>query len=231
MEKKNLIKLAVTAFAMASVLPAASNAAEDKGLDVGTLLAAGCGGGCGAKKSISYNDAPPSHSCGGQRSNPYSSPYRSYNTAGDASSNPSTGAEWNTNRGYNVSPSYSDSYRSYSTDNSAANDWSSTNRNYNTAGDYDYQRTGTGMSNTASSTLNDADILNKLGPEGKRIYQSLGPEGKALARQLISQDSFKDKDQAVREALKRMNERQGQGAGSFGAERSSSFYMDRSYGG
>jgi hypothetical protein len=58
-----------------------------------------------------------------------------------------------------------------------------------------------------SANLTEAQLLGMLSPQGRAIYQSLDPEGKALAIQLASQDSYRDKNLAVKEAQRRMNER------------------------
>lgn len=62
----------------------------------------------------------------------------------------------------------------------------------------------------ASATLTEAQLLDMLNPQGKSIYLSLDPEGKALAIQLASQDSYRDKNLAIKEAQRRMNERRSQ---------------------
>jgi hypothetical protein len=69
--------------------------------------------------------------------------------------------------------------------------------------DYSYS----GKNANVSATLTEAQLLGMLNPQGKAIYQSLDPETKALAIQLASQDSYRDKNLAVKEAQRRMNER------------------------
>lgn len=66
-----------------------------------------------------------------------------------------------------------------------------------------------GYKGSNSTTLTEAQLLGMLSPQGKAIYLSLDPEGKALAIQLASQDSYRDKNLAVKEAQRRMNERRG----------------------
>lgn len=61
----------------------------------------------------------------------------------------------------------------------------------------------------SSETLTEAQLLSKLSAQGKAIYQSLDSEGKALAIQLASQDSYQDKNLAIKEAQRRMNDRRG----------------------
>jgi len=66
------------------------------------------------------------------------------------------------------------------------------------------------VAGTASSvTLTEAQLLGMLSPQGRAIYLNLDPEAKALAIQLASQDSYRDKNLAVKEAQRRMNERRG----------------------
>lgn len=62
---------------------------------------------------------------------------------------------------------------------------------------------------TSSATLTEAQLLGMLNPQGRAIYLNLDPEAKALAMQLASQDSYRDKNLAVKEAQRRMNERRG----------------------
>lgn len=64
------------------------------------------------------------------------------------------------------------------------------------------------MSNPNSSTnLTEVQLLGMLNPQGRAIYLSFDPETKALAIQLASQDSYRDKNLAIKEAQRRMNER------------------------
>jgi hypothetical protein len=72
----------------------------------------------------------------------------------------------------------------------------------------DSNQAATSTSNT-SANLTEAQLQDMLSPQGKAIYQSLDPEGKALAIQLAGQDSYRDKNLAVKEAQRRMNERSG----------------------
>lgn len=64
------------------------------------------------------------------------------------------------------------------------------------------------LSNPNSSTaLTEVQLLGMLNPQGRAIYLSFDPETKALAIQLASQDAYRDKNLAVKEAQRRMNER------------------------
>gem|GEM_PF-5885353 len=82
------------------------------------------------------------------------------------------------------------------------------NREYNTATDYDYNRAAVTTS-ISSATLTEPQLLGMLSDEGKAIYFSLDPEAKGLAIQVASQDSYRDKNLAVREVQRRMSERRG----------------------
>lgn len=66
------------------------------------------------------------------------------------------------------------------------------------------------MATAPSATLTDAQLIGMLNSQGRGIFMSLDPEGKALAVQLASQEIYKDKNLAVKEAQRRMNERRGQ---------------------
>lgn len=128
--------------------------------------------------------------------------------ASTASTYDANGSSFNTNRGYNTAPNANDTYRTYSSDSEVQAN-TNMNRNYNTAGDYDYQRTGTGQSSMSPTTMNEADLAKQLNAQGRAIWNSLDPEGKALALQLASQESYRDKNLAVKEAQRRINERRG----------------------
>ncbi len=57
------------------------------------------------------------------------------------------------------------------------------------------------------STMTEAQLMSMLNPQGRAIYTSLDAEGKGLAIQLASQENYRDKNMAVKEAQKRVNER------------------------
>ena len=65
----------------------------------------------------------------------------------------------------------------------------------------------TGAPAKASTTLTENQLLGMLNPQGRSIYLSLDSEAKALAIQLASQETYRDKNLAVKEAQRRMNER------------------------
>jgi hypothetical protein len=85
-------------------------------------------------------------------------------------------------------------------------DDTTSNRGSSTTTYYDYNRS-VGANPMSSGTLTEAQLLDLLTPQGKSIYLSLDPEGKKLAIQLASQDSYKDKNLAVKEAQRRLNDR------------------------
>ena len=71
-----------------------------------------------------------------------------------------------------------------------------------------YQMESRPMVTRMSTTLTDAQLLGMLNDQGRKIFMSLDAEGKALAVQLASQDLYKDKNLAVKEAQRRMSEKQ-----------------------
>ncbi len=77
----------------------------------------------------------------------------------------------------------------------------------NVTADNTDQMVNKSMVTTPSVIMTDSQLLGQLNPQGKGIFMSLDPEGKALAIQLASQDTYKDKNLAVKEAQRRMNER------------------------
>lgn len=112
-----------------------------------------------------------------------------------------------------IAPTYIEDYRSNTIETRPlpTPEWgglTNFNREYNTTTDYDYNR---GQVTTVASqqTLTEAQLIGVLSSKGRSIYLNLDPEGKALAIQLASQDSYRDKDIAVREAQRRMNQRRG----------------------
>lgn len=73
----------------------------------------------------------------------------------------------------------------------------------------DYNSNRSTVTTQSSGTLTEAQLLVLLNAQGRAIYLSLDPEGKALAIQLAGQDSYRDKNLAVKEAQRRMNDRRG----------------------
>lgn len=112
--------------------------------------------------------------------------------------------------GGDTTPTYMDSYldRGYGSPPRRNMANSDLNRQYNAVSDYDYNRSVASTVNS-SQTLNEAQLLGALNPQGRAIYLSLDPAGKALAIQLASEDSYRDKNLAIKEAQRRMNDRLG----------------------
>lgn len=55
--------------------------------------------------------------------------------------------------------------------------------------------------------MTESELLSQLNEEGKKTYNSLDANGKALALRMASQDSFKDKNLAVKAAALKMSEK------------------------
>jgi hypothetical protein len=232
--KKGLAKIALTALVLASATPVTGHA--DMEIEAqGILLAAGCPAhGCANASAPAnpmpafnpnsrdysgqpYGGAPVGTPPGGYTGSPsgaggpppgyrgpatggYNNPAGSYNNYGNPSS------------GYNAqpgAPAYREDYRGASYGSmSGTSEYGMTgsNRGNVTDANYDYNA----AAGTASSaTLTEAQLTGMLSPQGRAIYASLDPEAKALALQLASQDSYRDKNLAVKEAQRRMNERRG----------------------
>ncbi|WP_068471315.1 hypothetical protein [Candidatus Protochlamydia phocaeensis] len=137
--------------------------------------------------------------------------YNTYRTYNDSYGSYDSNRPYNANPGKENYPSYRESYRNSSYDVNVGTPYGAdvrVNRGYNTSGEYDYNRTNVGDV-PASETLTEADLLGMLSPQGRAIYMSLDAEGKALALQLASQETYRDKNLAVKEAQRRVNERRG----------------------
>lgn len=135
----------------------------------------------------------------------------SYNTTDTSRTN----RDWNTGRATTGSytdrrmnhPGYSDTYRSSSYDVDAdVYPGARPGVRRNAPGEYNRATVST---TTSYATLTEAQLLAMLNADVRAIYISLDAEGKALALQLASQDSYPDKNVAVLEAQRRVNERRG----------------------
>ena len=218
MEKKKLLACALAAFTVVAAAPIAADVTEMK--DTGTLLAAACGGGCGAKRNVAYNE----QSCNQQRKAP------SYGQGCNGQNGQRGNVAYNNSpRGYQAdntqsSPSSYDASSGnagYSADRSATQDWSSSRtaapsaseayRSYATdANEYNSKDSSSMTPSSMTPTMSEADFQRQLTSQGKAMYQSLDAEGKALARQIGSQSNYADKkDQAVQEAQRRQAEKRG----------------------
>jgi hypothetical protein len=100
-----------------------------------------------------------------------------------------------------TNPGYATGATGYDSDTSTGSGMSSyggSNSSYNNYGSGSYDTTSAG-------SLTEADLLKQLNSQGRAIYQSLDDQGKALALKLANQDTYKDKNQAVKEAQRQMN--------------------------
>lgn len=105
---------------------------------------------------------------------------------------------YNTNRGFNTSPTYEGRYWDSSSASGSVAPYG-----YDPQGSHGYSY----ESVTTSGILTEPQLLSQLSDQGKQIYLSLAPEGKALALQLASQANYTNKDVAVREAQRKYDER------------------------
>lgn len=113
--------------------------------------------------------------------------------ASDPTNYPSTVSDQNSRTNYGSMP------------NASENRMSDFNRGNAANANYDNH---SATEKASSTTITEAQLLGMLSPQGKAIYLSLDPEAKALAIQLASQVSYRDKNLAVKEAQRRLNERQ-----------------------
>lgn len=176
----------------------------------------------------SYSNEPSNYSNGSSRNYNNGGSYSgSYNRNNMGYRNGSYGAESYNRSSYDVNayPNYRESrvnvntYPQYREDRVNINTYPDyrerrvdinayPDREYNVSRDYDYNR-ATVTTTTAYGTLTEEQLLSILNPQGRAIYMSLDAEGKGLALQLASQDSYPDKNIAVREAQRKINERRG----------------------
>jgi hypothetical protein len=232
-QKKDLAKIALSALLLASTASANATVFEQGSQEV-LLLAKSCGANCAAvadnfkESQYPYNQNSPyqpnqtdiyrsnsanpygSTSTNGNDSNYYNNPYGSSNNSSSYSPNASTSdssvkTEWDKS-GNNNSAGTVNTYQS--TTRSASYGSSPSNSTYKNDGDYSQKTTST-TTTSSQGTLTEAKLLALLTPQGRAIYLSLDPEGKAMAIQLASQDSYKDKNLAVSEAQYRMNTKRG----------------------
>jgi hypothetical protein len=205
MEKQNkLAKLAIAGLLLASSLPMNAQATNTMS---GTLLAAGCAAhGCGGtppKKATSKESGDATDDKDARRVDTQDS---------DKS--------WNRNSSYDKSaePNSRDSNEPASSPYSRAN--SPSNNPYSSAiSENEAAATTTtkpGTYNTPEHAfesqkpkLTKLELVKQLSPQGKAIFSSLDADGQDLALTLASQDSYKDKDLAVKEAQRRINEQRG----------------------
>ena len=129
------------------------------------------------------------------------------NSNPSSNSNPysrnSNDSQWNSSYNNNVSEneamSPSSSTQKPGTYNSG---FSSTNR-LNTSSTESMNQAAAATSKTKMTKL---ELIKKLSPEGRQIFSGLDDAGQDLALSLASQDSYADKDAAVKEAQRQINE-------------------------
>lgn len=190
-QKKDLAKIALAALIFASASPMAVQA--DSNFEVGTFLAAGCGAhGC---KSVADNS-------------PNKDMYNTHNNSYKMNTQPS---EQGMTQSYS-NPNYPNSMKNATDSGSSPSNYPegmpAPNHEFRSAPEYNYQRSN--ATSSLNQTLTEAQLLGMLNPQARGLYLSLDPEGKALAIQLASQDSYQDKNLAIKEAQRRMNDRRGQ---------------------
>jgi hypothetical protein len=93
-----------------------------------------------------------------------------------------------------------------STNPGAAQQNYNTNRNYSTSTNYNDSDVNAAANTT---TLTKNQLWHQLSPKGKEIFNSLDPQGQTLALQLASKSTYTNKDLAVKEAQRKMNEDRG----------------------
>ncbi len=205
--KKDLAKIALAALIMTSATPV--NGQADSIEAHGIFLSANCATHrCSADKNSSTDNSISN--------NPGNAPSkgRSYEDNPSYISDVySPGSNYNSQPSGTTSPTYVEDYRRATYDSTPHpspeyDGRASFNHEYNTATDYNFNRNAVNTLNS-SSILTEAQLLGMLSSQGRAIYLSLDPEGKALSIQLASQDSYRDKNLAIKEAQRRMNERRG----------------------
>lgn len=209
-QKKDLAKIALAAFLFAAAAPA--HAILDNGIEAQrTYLAAGCKAhGCETTTDNGRSQPPVPTPTNPEASNPEGMKGRkeSKEYIGDNY----TPSGYNSQQSGVTLPTYVEDYRQANAPSKPyveAGGMNNLNREYNTTTDYDYNRRA--MSTTAAAaTLTEAQLFGLLNAQARNIYLNLDPEGKSLAIQLASQDSYKDKNLAIKEAQRRMSERRGQ---------------------
>jgi len=209
--KQKLAKLALSAFLVSAASANAGQVIDLAGEKV-TLMAAGCGS-CG-KKIIAdnYGDSYPTRHMTYGNNDPDYTNNSGYNRSSAAVGSYPTGTGYNDNSDGNTSGYHdsrrmnSDLSRSRNTNEAYGNIDETYNDTYNNQA---MRQNSGGMAATTSSSLTEPQLLAQLTPQGRAIYMSLDAEGKALAIQLASEESYRDKNLAVKEAQRRVNERRG----------------------
>lgn len=232
--QQDLMKAVLNAFLLASIATIPSDVVARGREDV-TLMAAGCGS-CGSKnkdKELADNtdDTYQMRSRNYRNTNPnYSSSDADYSTKSAIDQNNyrqnglnqrNSQASSNTQRMNSELYQSRNSNEAYGDINHTHNDVYESNHNgiNQQTGNFSANDMDNGTAKTAGSQetnvqataqpLTETQLLVALSPQGRAIYMSLDSEAKALAVQLASEKTFTDKNLAVKEAKKRMDDRQG----------------------
>lgn len=199
--KKNLAKLAVSALVVAASAPVVGvNAANS----TGTFLAHSCGSGgsCGAgKNNVSYNPQ--------NTTNPYDARSNTYQTSPSSSTT------------YRTTPSYG-TQTTYQSQSDFTNNPNASRSYYSDSSDFPTS-SQTQSTVTTTSTISETELYNQLNNEGKRIFNSLDARGRNIALQLASQANYRDKNLAVKEAQRIVNDSSTQGRGFSNQTRTDDF--------
>lgn len=114
---------------------------------------------------------------------------------------------YNTNRNFETSPTYQGNYLDSSYYSESVAPYGAPRTTFGNGQEGDQVR-GYGYEGVATAgIMTEPQLISQLTPQGRNLYLNLDPEGKALALQLASQANFSNKDLAVREAAKRIQER------------------------
>jgi len=199
MEKqKKLATLALAGLLLASCLPMEGQAANEVS---GTLLAVGCAAhGCGGttKKTTGSKEVADSSD-----ENMY-----------PADSGVSSNGQTNGSKIKNPTLDSSDKARMNNTPNNtpisnpsySRNTPRGNNNQYNYVSENEPMTSPNASTSTTKPAMTKMQLISQLSPQGKTIFASLDADGQDLALRLASQDAYKDKDLAVKEAQRTMNE-------------------------
>ncbi|WP_042281989.1 hypothetical protein [Candidatus Protochlamydia sp. R18] len=200
--KKGLTQSALAALMLASALPIVAQA--DQHSQELLLAAASCGAyhPTQGKREIADNSTGTNSYDANNNSyqmnsnSSYENISNTYNGTSTSPGNDSVSTPNRKNNDWNAAHSSNHSYSQTGTQyQSNANGYHS----YNNAEEVDYNHATSAVSNTIS----EEQLVSSLNGETRKIYDNLSTQGKALAIQLASQDNYRDKNLAVKEAQKR----------------------------
>jgi len=229
MDKSNFKKLAL--MGMAGGMLFASQTPVDANIsDSGITLAAGCGGagkGCGGQQPKNFTaDANDSiqmqtqgytnHGCGGQQPrnyNPAPQGYISQGCGGQRPSYPQQQPSWGPQQAY-MDPSAQQQQPQWQQQSQPTQQWQRDQQfsNQPMMG-RDQQMLGTQTTMQGAKEIPESELLPQLDKNGKDAYQRLNTYGKQLARQFAAQNTYRDKNEAVKaaEAASKTNAPRGSG--------------------